>query len=128
MARVVVVGGTEESRLLLRGLVKLFRHQILGEVATLDALQGLAINGDPTVAIIDLDLDDTPTSDLLRATLQAHPKLRAILLTSHRTSQAETRARALGFDSLVRRPFAVHELMEAIDRLPPAPTTTDPHP
>ena len=128
MARVVVVGGTEESRLLLRGLVKLFRHQIIGEASTVDALQGLSINGDPTVAIIDLDLDDAPASDALRATLRAHPLLRAILITSHRTAQAETRARALGFESLVRRPFAVHELMEAIDHLPPAPSAGDPHP
>ena len=116
MASVVIVGGTEETRLLLRGLLRLYRHHVVGEGPTFAAASRPgAPDGAPTVALIDIDLTDPAAVASLRAAKRDNPMLRVLLLTPNRTPSVEAQAKEAGVDALVRRPFAVHELMEALN-------------
>ncbi|HYK93921.1 MAG TPA: hypothetical protein VEY07_07775 [Thermoplasmata archaeon] len=121
MASVVIVGGTEETRLLLRGLLRLYRHRVVGEGPTFRSLGTVSPpDPHPTVAVIDLDLEDPEAVQSIQRAKSESPGLRILLLSANRTAAIETRAREVGVDALIRRPFAVHELMESIE--PPEPT------
>jgi DNA-binding NarL/FixJ family response regulator len=68
--------------------------------------------------LLDIDIDDAAWAQQLARTLAAYPTGRAILLTSSRSTATDDRAYAAGIHFLLRRPFAVHDLVEAIE--PPA--------
>lgn len=121
MAGVVIVGGTEETRLLLRGLLRLHRHRILAEGPSFDALSGLPSGARAEVAVVDIDLEDDSVGPAIADALTRTPGLHMVLLTPSRTPQLEARAKELGIARVVRRPFAVHELVEAVERPPPSP-------
>ncbi len=121
MAVVAIVGGSEETRLLLRGLLRLYRHRVVGEGPTFAAIPpGNAPDSRPTAVVADLDLDDPEAQEALARARRDHPSLRIVVLTSHRTPRIESKAHELGADSVIRRPFAVRELMEAVEAPPPA--------
>ena len=116
MTRVMIVGGTEETRLLLRGLLRLYRHLIVAEGPTFRVLPPPGSPDDhPSVALIDIDLDDREAVAGIARAKREHPGLRVLLLTPNRTQIMEARAKEAGIDAIVRRPFAVHELMDAMD-------------
>ena len=115
MASVAIVGGTEETRLLLRGLLRLYRHRVVGEGPTFSTVRWTAGADPPSAAVVDFDLDDAEAVAALRVAKREHPSMRVLLLTPSRTASVEARAREVGVDALVRRPFAVHELMEALE-------------
>ncbi len=131
MASVAVVGGSEETRLLLRGLLRLHGHQVVGEGAAFAEIlpRDSAAEG-PTTVVADVDLDDPETGRTLAAIRRARPSLRIVLLTPHRSARVEAKARELGLAGILRRPFAVRELMEAVEgrpgALPPSPTPRHP--
>ncbi|HZY91279.1 MAG TPA: response regulator [Thermoplasmata archaeon] len=115
MASVMIVGGTEETRLLLRGLLRLYRHRVVGEGPTFAALSSAPDpQTSPTVALVDIDLDDADAVHSIAKARQSYPGIRVLLLTPTRTPAVEARAKQAGIDALIRRPFAVHELMEAL--------------
>lgn len=115
MANVVIVGGTEETRLLLRGLLRLYRHRVVADGPKFDALGRIPADAQPSVAVVDIDLDDAPRTSEMAHALRAHPSLKVLLLTSERGPRVESRARELGVERVVLRPFAVHDLMEAVE-------------
>ncbi len=125
MATVAIVGGSEETRLLLRGLLRLFHHRVVGEGATVTAMRDR--RSEPTlasVALVDFDLDAPETPRELDEMRRTYPGVRIVLLTTSRAAADEAKARALGIDGILRRPFAVHELMEVLEPVaaePPSP-------
>ena len=114
MTNVIIVGGNDETRLLLRGLLRLHRQRVLGEGTTPSYLARLPGSPAPEVLLLDVDLEDAEWLGAVRAVVQAHPGMRAILLTPSRSGRVEELARQAGVANLVRRPFAVHELIEAV--------------
>ena len=125
MANVVIVGGSDETRLLLRGLVRLHHHRVVAEGRSPQTLRDLAADIDAPVVLLDVDVDQPEWAEQISRSLKGHQGLRAILLTANRTTRLETQAKEMGISSLLRRPFAVHELVEAIDASavpPPTPT------
>lgn len=121
MANVVIVGGSEETRLLLRGLLRLYRHRVVGEGPSFRLPPPESpIDGRPSVALLDGELDDPELLRTLTSVRAVQPPLRIVLLTPRRTPQIEGLAREHGVDALLRRPFAVHELMEALNSALPA--------
>lgn len=114
MTSVAVVGGSEESRLLLRGLVRLHRHRVVAEGGTPEVLRELPADGGALVVLIDADLDDEAWSEGISSALRGMDHRRGVLITPSRSPAVEQRARALGIVGVLRRPFAIHELVEVL--------------
>jgi DNA-binding NtrC family response regulator len=129
MANVVIVGGTEEAQLILRGLLRLHQHRIIGaSLRGSTALEMLRQTTDP-VLLIDVDMKDPGWSDFVPEALRANAATRVVLLTPSRSVRLDGQARALGVSALVRRPFAIQELLSAVgpvSAVPPAPSPPSP--
>ena len=135
MAEVAIVGGSEETRLLLRGLVRLHHHRVIAEGAGPESFAELPTEPTGLVLLIDADIEKPEWAEGIGHALRGHPGRRAVLISPTRSPRIEGRAKELGFATLLRRPFAVHELVEAISppatspppvapspSMPPAPT------
>ena len=114
MANVIIVGGSDETRLLLRGLLRLHRQRVMGEGTTPEFLNTLSTPTEPTVLLLDVDLEVPEWRAAIRHTIDRIDSLSGVLLTPSRSSRVEELARQAGITRLVRRPFAVHELIEAV--------------
>lgn len=126
MANVVIVGGTEEAQLILRGLLRLHQHRIVGATASApQALEMLRQVTDP-VLLVDTDLKEPSWHEFLPEVLRANAGTRVVLLTPTRSARLDTQARSLGVAALVRRPFAIQELLNAVSPSPSAPPSTPP--
>jgi|HubBroStandDraft_1064217.scaffolds.fasta_scaffold360678_2 DNA-binding NarL/FixJ family response regulator len=111
----IILGGTEETRLLLRGLVRLNRHRVLAETATADQLV-MANPSDPSSVLIlvaDGDSDEWPHE--LATARQRQPTLRTILLVPERTPELIERARRMGVKGVLNRPFAIRDLVASVE-------------
>lgn len=127
MTNVVVVSGSDETRMLLRGLLRLQRHRVVAEGGRVDCLEKVPGDGSDTVLVLDVDVADDGWAKGLRDALTRRPSLRVVLLTPSRGGRIEDQAKELGVLTLLRRPFAVHELVEAVAGAtavgpPPAPS------
>lgn len=128
MANVVIAGGAEEAQLILRGLLRLHQHRILGAglqgTATLEVLRQVA---DP-VLLLDVDSKEPVWTEFVTEARKANPATRVVLLTPSRSARLDSQARSLGVAALVRRPFAIQELLAAVGPASPAPPPTSPAP
>jgi CheY-like chemotaxis protein len=115
MTNVVIAGGSEETRLLLRGLVRLHRHRVVAEGPGPETLRELPADVGTPVVLLDVDLDRPEWSSEIVETARRYPGIRIVLLTPNRSPRVDTFARDLGIHSVLRRPFAVHHLVEAIE-------------
>ena len=114
MANVVIVGGTEEAQLILRGLLRLHQHRIVGtSLNGAPALEMLRQSTDP-VLLLDVDLKDPAWTAFVPEALRANPATRVVLLTPSRSARLDGQAKSLGVGALVRRPFAIQELLTAV--------------
>ncbi len=111
----IIVGGTEETRLLLRGLVRLHQHRVLAEVGTADGL-GPADPDDPAQVLIlvaDGDGDEWPHELATARTVQ--PDLLTLLIVTERTPDLIARARRMGVRAVLNRPFAIRDLVSSVE-------------
>jgi DNA-binding NarL/FixJ family response regulator len=100
--------------MLLRGLLRLHRHQVLFEGDRIDLLGKIPQNASDSVLILDVNIGEEPWARAISQALRDHPRLRIVLLTPSRGGRLEEDAKRLGIQSLLRRPFAVHELVDAV--------------
>jgi DNA-binding NtrC family response regulator len=126
MADVVVAGGSEETRLLLRGLLRLHHHRVLSDGA--GGVPPITIPADARdpVLVVDADLQAPEWADAIGSALKARPELKVVLLTPTRSGDVVARAKTMGITNVVRRPFAVRELIEAVGPSAPASSTPSP--
>ncbi|MCI4372165.1 MAG: hypothetical protein L3K02_00755 [Thermoplasmata archaeon] len=111
----VIVGGTEETRLLLRGLVRLHRHRVLSETSSADDL-GAGDPNDPAQVLIlvcDGEGDEWPHELATARTLQ--PNLLPLLIVPERTPDLIARARRMGIKAVLNRPFAIRDLVSSVE-------------
>ncbi len=128
MANVVIVGGAEEAQLILRGLLRLHQHRIVGAgLQGAAALEMLRQTKEP-VLLIDVDSKEPPWTEFVPDARRANPATRVVLLTPSRSARLDAQARSLGVSALVRRPFAIQELLNAVGpaSTPMPPTPPDP--
>jgi DNA-binding NtrC family response regulator len=124
MANVVIVGGTEEAQLILRGLLRLHQHRIVGtSLHGAPALEMLRQATDP-VLLVDADLKEPTWTEFVPEAMRANAATRVVLLTPSRSARLDGQAKSLGVGSLVRRPFAIHELLTAVGPSGAPPTET----
>ncbi|MCI4352070.1 MAG: response regulator [Thermoplasmata archaeon] len=121
MANVVIVGGTEEAQLILRGLLRLHQHHITAASLSARTTLGMIRQATDPVLLVDAEMTEPSWAEFVPEAHRANPALRVVLLTPSRSTRLDSQARALGVAALVRRPFAIRELLTAVSSPEPAP-------
>ncbi len=113
----VLCGRNEETRLLLRGLLRLHRYRVLQEASTPGELDARPPTTDPVALVLDAESEVAPWDAQLAEALQRRPEFRGVvILPRGAPPSCSDRARAAGARSVVARPFAIRDLIDALDR------------
>ncbi|MGD0249324.1 MAG: hypothetical protein ABSB97_00295 [Thermoplasmata archaeon] len=112
----VLWGRNEDTRLLLRGLLRLNRYPIVHEAATLDDLQGLPVSDGPRLLVVDAETEEGNWYEDIAAALREHSELRAVVILPRDARGTEDLARAAGARVVLSRPFAIQDLVAALER------------
>lgn len=107
-------------RLLLRGLLRLYRFSVAHEVTTGEELLALPSLPLPTVLVVDAGSLAPSWPSELSSALRARTELRALVILPQDGASLGPRAREAGASSVIVRPFtsqdfvrAVHDAVEA---------------
>ena len=111
----VLLGRNDDTRLLLRGLLRLHHHRIVLEARTVEELEQLAPTPTPRVLLQDVDTGDDRWSDELAWALHQHPDLRAIVLLPSEGGGLRAEALRVRARSALVRPFAIRELIRLVN-------------
>ena len=115
---VVLLGGSEDTRLLLRGLLRLHRHRVLLETATREGIDHLPASTEPKILILDAGPDSSKGwAEELSLVLQARPDLRALVILSSPDPALDSRARQAGAKAVLVRPFAIRDFIQAVESI-----------
>jgi len=121
----VLLGGSEDTRLLLRGLLRLHRHRVLLEAPTRDGIDRLPPSPETKILIMDAGSSDADQwANDLSSTLHSRTDLHALVILPRADPALETRARQAGAQAILVRPFGIHDFVEAVDSVgacPPSP-------
>lgn len=123
-APAILLGGTEDTRLLLRGLLRLHRHRVLLECPTREGIDRLPVSPETKILILDTGSDKGNSwAEELASVLKGRPDLRALVILPNADPALQTRARQAGAQAVLVRPFAIHDFIQAVDSLgtPPSP-------
>jgi DNA-binding NarL/FixJ family response regulator len=121
----VLMGGNEDTRLLLRGLLRLHRHRVLLEAQAPDGIERLPPSSETKILILDAGADaDCAWAEDLTSVLRSRSDLRALVILPTSDPALENRARAAGARGVLVRPFAIHDFVEAVDALTAEPGPT----
>lgn len=119
-AAAVVVAGEDETRVLLRGLLRLHQYQVVGEAEGATPALDLVRRHRPRVLVVDVNLAEGSATELVDAAKRSHPALRAILVgPANRLGRTEGRLPA---DVVLQRPFRIRELADALRGEAPSAT------
>jgi CheY-like chemotaxis protein len=112
-ATALVVAGDEETRVLLRGLLRLHHYRVVGEAEGAHQAIALLRQTSPAVVVSDVNLVDGTFTDVLEAAHSATPTPRMILVVPstrpHAAADAPTRP-----DAVLQRPFRIRQFAEAL--------------
>jgi DNA-binding NarL/FixJ family response regulator len=118
----VLLGGSEDTRLLLRGLLRLHRHRVLLEAQAPEGIDRLPASPETKVLILDAGTDsDHAWSQALSSILKRREDLRALVILPSSDPTLETAARAAGARAVLVRPFAIREFVDAVDSVAAEP-------
>ena len=119
----IVLGGSEDTRLLLRGLLRLHRHRVLLEAPTREAVDHLPPSGETKILILDTgSAKGDGWVDELTGALRNRTDLHALVILPNSDPALETRARQAGAKSILVRPFLIRDFITAVDAVAPSPT------
>lgn len=112
----ILLGGNEDTRLLLRGLLRLHRHPVLLEAPSPEGIGRLPRSDEVKILVMDVDTArDAKWADELSGILEGRPDLRAVVIFPSPDVALDSRARAAGARAVLVRPFAIHDFVEAVD-------------
>jgi DNA-binding NtrC family response regulator len=114
-ATALVVAGDEETRVLLRGLLRLHHYRVLGEAEGAHQAIDLLRQTSPAVIVSDVNLVDGTFSDLLEAARAVQPAPRVILVVPSSRPHAAADASSKP-DVVLQRPFRIRQFAEALGR------------
>jgi DNA-binding NarL/FixJ family response regulator len=119
----IVVAGDEETRLLLRGLLRLHHVQVVGEAE--GSTQGMSLlkAHQPSLLIADASLAEGSFASLVAGAREPGHPIRVILVTSDRRRTWPGMG-VEGPDVILTRPFHMQEFAEVL-RLPQEPIPTE---
>jgi len=110
----VLWGENVDTRLLLRGLLRLHRHPVVHEAASLEELLRLPASEDPKILVVAVEPEDGGWERDLTAALKLHPELHPVVILPRESAALGPRALAAGARVVVVRPFAIREFVDAL--------------
>ncbi|HEV8049029.1 MAG TPA: hypothetical protein VGP88_00375 [Thermoplasmata archaeon] len=112
-ATALVVAGDEETRVLLRGLLRLHHYRVVGEAEGAHQAIGLLRQTMPGVVVSDVNLVDGTFADVLEAAHATTPPPRVILVVPSSRPHAAADA-PMRPDAVLQRPFRIRQFAEAL--------------
>ncbi|MCI4325748.1 MAG: hypothetical protein L3K00_07735 [Thermoplasmata archaeon] len=109
----LVAAGDEETRVLLRGLLRLHHIRVVGEAEGAHQAIELIRQTSPTVVVSDVNLVDGTYTDLLEAARGSNPPPRVILVVPGSRPHAASDG-LLRPDVILQRPFRIRQFAEAL--------------
>jgi DNA-binding response OmpR family regulator len=109
----VVVAGDEETRVLLRGLLRLHHFRVDGEAEGVTQALDLLRRHHPTLLVIDVNLSEGSALRLLREARTLSPHLRTILVAPASRPPPPAVPEETP-DVLLLRPFRIRQFAEAL--------------
>jgi DNA-binding NarL/FixJ family response regulator len=110
---IVLVGRNAETRTLLKGLLRLHRHHIVGEGGTFEQAATFLRTSPPPLLVLDTEGGAEDWSAASQAVAH-YPGLKTVVITGGRSPKYEEKAQQAGISRVVHRPFSVHELVDAV--------------
>jgi CheY-like chemotaxis protein len=112
---VVLLGTNEDTKLLLKGLLRLRRYAVGQEARSAEELEAGPSGEDPRVLLLDAEAVTGGWEAALREAHQRQPGLRIVLLTFDRSPELSSRALASGARVVLGRPFSMAEFWRAVE-------------
>lgn len=109
----VVVAGDEETRVLLRGLLRLHHFRVVGEADGATQAVDLVKDQSPSVLVTDVNLAEGDITALLDQARQTSPKLRIVLVAPSTRAPPEKEGMRSP-DVVLIRPFRIRQFAEAL--------------
>jgi DNA-binding NarL/FixJ family response regulator len=109
----LVVAGDDETRVLLRGLLRLHHYRVVGEAEGAHQAIDLMRQTLPAILVSDVNLVDGTYHDLLEAAQSTHPPPRVILVVPSTRPHAASDG-PLRPDVVLQRPFRIRQFAEAL--------------
>jgi CheY-like chemotaxis protein len=119
-ATAIVVAGDEETRVLLRGLLRLHHFRVDGEAEGASQALELIRHHRPGLLVVDVNLAEGSSMTLLADARTAVPTLRTILVAP--TSRPPPNGPHPAIDVVLLRPFRIRQFAEALNPAGPPPT------
>jgi DNA-binding NtrC family response regulator len=116
-ASAVVAAGDEETRVLLRGLLRLHHYRVEGEAEGATQCLELIRDHRPNLLVADVNLAEGSSSALVAEARREAPDLRVILVAP--ASRPPSQPTDGGPDVVLLRPFRIRQFAEAL--LPASP-------
>jgi len=115
-APAVLLGGSEDTRLLLRGLLRLHRHRVLLETQAPEGIARVPTTLEAKVLVFDTGGEtDRTWSETLSSVLRSRPDFRALVILPSTDPALDALARKAGARMVLVRPFAIREFIAAVD-------------
>jgi DNA-binding NtrC family response regulator len=121
MTEVALIAGNEETREVLRALLRLHHHRVRAEGRGTADAQRLLKSGFKGVLFVDAELSDGSWVDILQSARESEPSVPTVLVSPFYGAEFEEKAHKLGVGAILLRPFEIPELLDAIARVDPAP-------
>ena len=117
MTEVALIAGNEETREVLRALLRLHHHRVKAEGRGSTDAQRLLRSGFKGVLFVDAELSDGSWTEVLQSAKESSPPVLAVLVSPFYGPEFEEKARKLGVGAILLRPFEIPELLDAIARV-----------
>ena len=119
---VAIYSPHDDIRLLLRSLLRLHHYRVLGEGTSPAELRALQPGAEHAI-VLDADLEEVGWSEAVHQLHRSRPDLKFVLVTASRSPRVDAQAHAVGISAVLRRPFAMRELVETMRSVdPPSPS------
>jgi len=116
----LVVAGDEETRVLLRGLLRLHHFRVDGEAEGSSEALELVRHHRPGLLIVDASLAEGSATSLIGEARAIVPSLRTILVAP--SSRPPPPGSVASVDVILLRPFRIRQFAEALTPASAAPT------
>ena len=110
----VLWGPDDDTRLLLRGLLRLHRYPVAYEARTIEDLEQLPTSYQPRLLLMDVPVEAGHWSAELERALRVHIDLRPVVILPAGRPAAEAEAIRAGARAVLPRPFVIQEFVRAV--------------